>query len=101
MTEVKLRFLILVVMASIPSLSLAQDTASLTGTIRDKSGAVIRAAAVVIKNPSTGLSREFNSNSDGEYVAASLSPGHYDITITARGFRKYQAKELRINNLQI
>ena len=87
-------------MASIPSLSLAQDTASLTGTIRDKSGAVIPAAAVVIKNPSTGLSRGFNSNSDGEYVAASLSPGHYDITITARGFRKYLAKDVTLRVAQ-
>lgn len=82
---------IFVLMIGIAALAVAQDTASLTGTIRDKSGAVIPGADVVIKNPANGTVREVKSNSDGEYVAAALAPGQYDITVTAKGFKKYEA----------
>ena len=70
----------------------AQDTATLTGTIRDNSGASIAGAAVDITNTSMGIVRELKSNSSGEYVAAALTPGQYNITVTAAGFHKYQAQ---------
>jgi len=68
-----------------------QDTATLTGTIRDQSGASIPAAAVAITNTSTGMVRQLKSNSDGEYVAAALPPGTYNVAVTAPGFHRYQA----------
>jgi len=70
---------------------LAQDTASLTGTVRDVTGAVIPAAQVTLKNTANGMTRELKTNSAGEYVAAALPPGHYDIMAAAAGFRRYQA----------
>jgi hypothetical protein len=69
----------------------AQDTATLTGSIRDVSGAILPGADVTIKNPATGTVREVKSNSAGEYVAAALPPGQYNITVTVAGFKKYQA----------
>jgi hypothetical protein len=69
-----------------------QDTASLTGTIRDNTGAVIAGAGVIIKNTATGTLRELKTNSAGEYVAAALAPGRYDITVSSPGFQKYQAQ---------
>ena len=71
---------------------LAQDRATLTGTIRDPSGANIPGAAVAITNTATGVARDVKSNSAGEYVAAALPPGQYNITVTAPGFHKYQAQ---------
>lgn len=70
----------------------AQDTATLTGTIRDKSGAVLPDVDVTIKNTATGIVRQVKSNSAGEYVAAALPPGQYDLTVTVSGFRRYQAE---------
>lgn len=80
----------LLAMVVVPA-TLAQDTASLTGTVRDSSGAVIAGAAVTLKHTATGTIRELKTNSSGEYVAAALAPGHYDIGASAAGFRKYQA----------
>ena len=74
------------------SFILAQDTATLTGTIRDNSGAVMPGAAVTLKSTDTGVVRELRTNSSGEYVAASLPPGRYDLTVMAAGFRTYQAQ---------
>ena len=69
----------------------AQDTASLTGTIRDQTGAVLSEAGVVLVNAATGLTRHFVTNSDGEYVAPALPPGRYALTVTVPGFRTYKA----------
>jgi hypothetical protein len=88
----ELRSLLLSLMILARVAALAQDTASLTGTIRDTSGAVLAGADVVIKNTDTGSIRKMKSNSAGEYVAAALPPGQYNITVTVAGFRKYQAE---------
>jgi carboxypeptidase family protein len=74
----------------------AQDTASLTGTIRDKSVAVLPKADVIIKNTATGAIRQVQSNYAGEYVAAALQPGRYDVIVSAQGFRKYQAERVTL-----
>jgi hypothetical protein len=74
------------------AIAVTQDTATLTGTIRDNTAAVIAGASVEIKNTATGTVRELKTNSAGEYVAAALGPGQYNITVTATGFRKYQAE---------
>jgi len=78
----------------------AQDTASLTGTVRDSTGAVVAQATVVITSIATGSSRTLTTNSDGEYLAAALPPGRYDITVSAAGFRKYQAKDVTLRVAQ-
>jgi hypothetical protein len=73
------------------TIGLAQDTASLTGAVRDGTGAVIAGAEVTMTNTANGLIRKLKTNSSGEYVAAGLPPGRYDITARAAGFRNYQA----------
>ena len=70
----------------------AQDTATLTGTVRDGTGAVIPGVKVEVKNTATGSVHELITNSAGEYVAAALPPGEYDITVSLAGFRTYLAK---------
>ena len=84
----------------VPAVAFTQDTASLTGTIRDKTGAVLPKADVIIKNDATGVVRQVQSNSAGEYVAAALQPGRYDIIIAAAGFRKYQAEGVTLRVAQ-
>jgi Carboxypeptidase regulatory-like domain/TonB-dependent Receptor Plug Domain len=84
----------------VSTFALAQDTATLTGTIRDKSGAVVPNADIVITNTATGTTRAVKSNTSGEYVAAALAPGQYNITITVKGFRRYQAEGVTLRVAQ-
>src|SRR5579872_1323975 len=70
----------------------AQDTATLTGTVRDGTGAVIPGVKVALKNTATGSVHELTTNSAGEYVAAALPPGEYNVTVSLAGFRTYVAK---------
>ncbi len=70
----------------------AQDTASLTGTVTDSSGAAIPRAQVVVNNPEHGINRRSSTNDSGDFLFASLPIGSYDLTVIAEGFKKYQAK---------
>src|SRR5258708_16175948 len=77
--------------------SWAQDTASLTGTVTDPSGAAIAGAQVAINNAEQGISRKAASNGSGDFLFAALPIGKYDVVVTATGFKKYQAKGVVLN----
>jgi Carboxypeptidase regulatory-like domain len=72
----------------------AQTSGSITGTVLDNSGAVVAGAEVTVHDPATGLHRTAKSNSDGQYLVAGLGAATYDVTITAPGFQKFQAKRV-------
>ena len=83
------------------SLSLAaQDNASLTGTVKDSSGASVPNATVVVTNNEKGVTRQLTSNSDGEYLAGGLPAGLYSIKVSAPGFKKYEAKDITLRVAQ-
>ncbi|HEY6253062.1 MAG TPA: carboxypeptidase regulatory-like domain-containing protein [Candidatus Angelobacter sp.] len=88
----KLKLFAMAVLVFLSSLALAQDTASLTGTVRDKSGAIVPNASVTVSNPATNVVREVKSNGEGEYLAGGLPPGTYNLTVSAPGFQKFDAK---------
>ncbi len=68
------------------------QTGSITGTVKDPSGAAIAGATVVVTSPERGITRQMATNSTGEYNESALQPGNYNIIVTATGFKKYQAK---------
>jgi len=72
----------------------AQDTGSITGTVTDKTGAVIPNAQVVVSNASAGLVRTTSSNSQGDYLVAGLPAGQYDVLTSANGFKKSDVKDV-------
>jgi hypothetical protein len=73
------------------SVSWAQ-TRSVSGAVKDTSGAVIAGATVVVASPERGITRQMSTNSTGEYNQSALPAGNYNIVVTAAGFTKYQAK---------
>jgi hypothetical protein len=70
----------------------AQNTGSITGTVKDPSGAAVAGASVAITNAEHGINRQTVTNADGEYNQSALPQGKYDIVVTATGFKKFQAK---------
>jgi len=71
----------------------AQDTASLTGTVLDSTGAVVAGAQVAVSNAEHGINRTTVTNSAGDYAVPALpAPSSYNVTVTAEGFKKYVAK---------
>jgi hypothetical protein len=83
-------FVVLVAMLAVVPLQ-AQDTGVITGTVRDNTGAVIAGANVKVTAAAGGNDRSTISNSEGEYLAAGLPGGTYNLTISAKGFKTYKA----------
>ena len=78
----------------------AQDNASLTGTVKDSSGASVPNATVVVTNTEKGVTRQLTSNADGEYLAGGLPAGVYAIQVSAPGFKKYEARDITLRVAQ-
>jgi len=62
-------------------------TATLSGVIRDASGAVVPDAKVSAKNTNTGATRDTTTDSEGRYSLTNLGPGQYEVRAERAGFR--------------
>jgi hypothetical protein len=87
----RLKSLALVVIFAAPLL--AQNSGSITGTVRDASGAVIPGASVTVTNVDRGTSIATKSNSDGDYLVGALPPGHYNVAVAQTGFKQFKLAE--------
>src|SRR5260370_920298 len=69
--------------------SQAQDIrGTISGTVTDPQGTNVVDAAVVVTNKDTNVLTTLATNSSGFYEAPLLSPGPYQVTVEARGFKK-------------
>ncbi len=70
------------------------DTASLSGTVIDPSGAAVAGARITLQNLSTGSRRMVATGIEGTYHFSLLVPGSYEIQIEALGFKQYRDDRL-------
>src|SRR4030095_8883291 len=63
-------------------------TSTLTGVVKDASGAVVPAAKVQVVNEGSGVIVSAGSNEAGLYRVIGLSPASYRIEVEANGFQK-------------
>jgi hypothetical protein len=77
----------------------AQSTATLQGTVTDPQNAVMPGVTVTIRNMATGTERVVVTTATGEFVAASLAPGHYQVVSHIDGFSE-QTRELDLGVAQ-
>src|SRR5881628_726591 len=70
-------------------LSVAQSsTATILGTVKDTTGALIPGAMVTVKHTETGYTRTAISSETGDYNVALLQVGAYEITTAMPGFKQ-------------
>ncbi|MBI4442086.1 MAG: TonB-dependent receptor [Acidobacteria bacterium] len=62
-------------------------TASLAGTVKDGSGAVVPGAVITVRNVETGIVRTVESSAAGLYSVSNLPPGNYEIQTQMTGFQ--------------
>jgi hypothetical protein len=88
----RLSLLFLFTILAVSSLSicvLAQTpTGTIVGTVTDSSNATLPNANVIIRDVSTGSTRNTVTSQSGAYEFATLHPSSYEITVEATGFRK-------------
>lgn len=82
----------LLILATATAFAQVETSTSISGLVRDSSGALVPGASVTIKNQATGAERTTKTNSAGFYVFPSVAPGTYDITVTMEGFKRAEVK---------
>src|SRR5262249_40812415 len=65
-----------------------QETATITGEVRDANGSVVPKATITVINVETNVSIKSETNDQGLYTVPSLKPGPYSITVEKTGFKK-------------
>src|SRR6266550_1916858 len=73
------------------------DTGTITGTVTDPSGAMVAKASVTILNVGTGIRRTLETDSGGNFVAASVPFGTYVVSATSSGFAEAKSQEIVLN----
>src|SRR6266496_3206310 len=89
MRALKVCWFVLVALVLVPAAAFAQ--ASITGVVKDSSGAVLPGVTVEAASPVLiEKTRSAVSDSTGQYRIVDLRPGTYDVTFTLTGFQTVQ-----------
>ena len=62
---------------------------SLTGVVKDPSGAAVPNAKAVLTDQDKGFTYATVTDTEGRYVLRNLPPGRYSLKVTAPGMRPY------------
>ena len=87
---------VLAMLAVLPYRASAQlaGSGAINGTVTDASGAAVPGADVTIRNTDTGIERKTLTTDAGDFTAAFLQPGRYEIQFGKAGFAKVFRKDL-------
>ena len=72
-------------------------TGSISGAVRDPSGASIPEADVIAANADTGIQLTTHTNNAGSFAFPSLRVGNYTITVSKSGFETYSAQSIVVH----
>lgn len=73
--------------AALPYAIAQENTASITGSVTDDTGAAIKGATVTAKDTERGTSLVTQTNDSGAYDLPRVPVGTYEVSITAQGFQ--------------
>ena len=74
----------------------AQSTGTFFGTITDATGGAIAGATVTVTSQDTGVSRTFQTDTEGAYHVPFLPIGHYTIKVGFTGFQEAVQKDVTL-----
>src|SRR3989454_4928286 len=73
------------------------STATISGVVRDATGAVLPGATVTARHIESGLTRTGGTNESGDYKMPSLPVGPYELTVDLPGFRQQVRRGINLN----
>src|SRR4051812_36682956 len=89
--------LLFAIIAASPSLFAQSDLGSISGFVKDPSGAVITNAKVTVRNQSGGVERSVNTNESGYFTITNIPAGFYAVSVEASGFQRYASTDNKLD----
>jgi hypothetical protein len=65
-----------------------QETATITGEVRDANGGAVPKATITVTNVGTNINVRSETNEQGSYTVPNLRPGNYTVTVEKQGFSR-------------
>ena len=98
MRQVCLLFVIIGVLLCTPVFGQsAAGLGSISGTVRDSSGAIVPNATVVVANEAKGIRRQLQTNAAGLFTAPALTPAPgYSVTVEFQGFNRWEQNNIEL-----
>ncbi len=97
----RLLLVLLTLLATATAFGQTAATADLRGVVKDPNGASVTAATITLRDEARNFERTAQTNGSGEYVLLSVPPGHYTLTVTAKGFAKTIARDVNLTVGQV
>ncbi len=76
----------------------ASITGSISGVVKDPTGAVIPNAEVTVLNVDTNISQTIHTDSLGSYSFLALPVGRYKLSVRTTGFEAYEQTDIALND---
>src|SRR5690348_11600276 len=73
------------------------NSATLSGTVRDSTGAIVPDVAITVSSKATGLKRQTTSSSDGSFTLSLLPPGTYSLQAERDGFSSALVDDIELS----
>src|SRR5712675_1220705 len=89
---VKTILMLIMVVLMIAPVRAQVETGSISGTVRDTSGAAVAGATVTAHNVATSAERSVTTGDNGQFNIPALPPGIYELTVTSTGFAKFTSR---------
>jgi hypothetical protein len=80
-----------------PRVFAQSEFATLSGTVRDGSGAAVSVASVTVKVMNSTETRKTVTNQDGYFTVSTLLAGSYQVTVEMKGFEKWRGSDITLN----
>src|SRR5262245_50605602 len=81
----------------LPATTYAQfETATVLGTVRDSSGAVLPGVTVTLKNTATGITANTQTDENGSYQFLNVKIGSYKVSAEQQGFSTAVAENVAV-----
>jgi hypothetical protein len=69
----------------------------ISGFVHDSNGATVSGATVVVTDTGTKRQRTAQTNADGYYVVANISPAVYEVSVEQTGFKKFVQTNVKLD----
>src|SRR5260370_42359231 len=71
-------------------------TATISGTVTDKSGGVVTGAKITLTSDERGITRSFTTGDSIAYTITLLQPAEYTLKVVQPGFHTYEQREISL-----
>jgi hypothetical protein len=73
------------------------DLGSITGFVKDPTGAVIPNSTVTVRNEATGAERKATTNEAGSFTVTNIPAGLYTVSVEAKGFKRFESTHNKLD----